>query len=118
MEKYTRIAIEVDAIQWFPRKEIPIDGFRNIEETFFDQTGKKRTTVDKAEIVRIINDKEYRLELNWGDWILFMPSGGIIIEKDGDFVNSFFKTSELKNVMENGTDEQRAMFGLSDPAIL
>lgn len=118
MEKYTRIAIEVEAIQWYPRKELNIDGFQNIEETFFDQTGKQRVTVDKAEIVRIINDKEYKLQLDWGDWVLFMPNGGMTIVKDSDFQSSFFNSAHLKNVRDNGTDEQRAMFGITSPEIL
>ncbi len=115
MEKYTRIAIEVDAIQWFPTRDIPITGFQNVVEEYTDRNGQKKTTVNSAVIVRVIEDKEYKLELTPRDWVLIMPNGGLTIVKDEDFVNSFFKTAQLRDVKEHGTPEQKAMFGISDP---
>ncbi len=112
MEKYTRIAVEVEAIQWYPRKEIPVEGFKNIVEKFLDQAGQPRETVDKAIIVQVINDKEYKLHLKWGDWVLFMPNGGIVVVADVDFTNSYFKTSQLDQIRKHGTDDQKALFGI------
>ena len=112
MEKYTRIAIEVDAIQWFPRKELPINGFKNIIIKFLDQGGQPREAVEQAEIIQVIGDKEYKLTLNPADWVLLTPSGGLIVVKDDDFVNSYFQTSQLQQIIDHGTPEQKAMFGI------
>lgn len=115
MEKYTRIAIEVEAIQWFPRKEIPIAGFQNIITKFLDQQGQPRETVDSAEIVQVIGEKEYKLELKPADWVLLIPNGGLIVVSDKDFVLSYLKTSQLQQVKEHGTPEQKSLFGIPVP---
>lgn len=115
MEKYTRIAIEVEAIQWYPRKEIPVAGFKNVLIKFVDSMGQPRETVDEGEIVQMIGDKEYKLMLKPGDWVLLIPNGGLMVVNDKDFAASYLQSSQLQQVKEHGSPEQKALFGIPVP---
>lgn len=90
MKKYKRIPVEVKAEQYFPYREIEIEGFKNIvEEVLAPISMTKMAIVRRAEIVR--GDKT--LEIGPGDWVIEYPDGSVTIRSNRDF-NADFSDSE------------------------
>ena len=113
MEKFTRIAIDVEAIQWFPFKTVDVKGFRNIQEELFrGMAGEKVVAVVRGEIDLGSGKK---LDIFPTDWIVKHPNGTIAIMKSDEFMNTFVKTSDFDLLNKLGSAEDLAKFGLKMP---
>jgi len=98
MKKYKRIALEVQAEQYFPYKKIAVEGFSNvIEEMLNDKTMEKTSVVKRAEIVR----GDIKLNVLPGDWVVIMPDGAVSLRKcaefSADFVDASFDEPHKQN---------------------
>jgi hypothetical protein len=113
VEKFTRMAIDVTAVQWFPFKMIPVEGFKNIQEELFrGMGGEKVNAVVRAEIDL---GEGKKLDIFPTDWVVFLPEGAVMVMKEGEFTNTFVKSSDYDLLNKLGSAEDLAKFGLKMP---
>lgn len=114
-ENFTRVAVDVEAIQWFPYKTIAIDGFQSIEEDLLVQgnSGKQVKVITRAVIIK----GDHQLDVFPTDWIVKHPNGGVVITKNDEFVNTFVKASDLDLLHKLGSADDLAKFGLRKPVV-
>lgn len=115
MEKFTRVATEVTAIQWFPYKMIEVEGFKNVIEELTRGGGMdKVNVVMRAEIE--MEDKK-KLSIFPTDWVVLFPGQVIMVMKSEEFMNTFVKNSDLDLLNKLGSADDLAKFGLKPPTM-
>lgn len=115
MEKFTRVAIDVTAVQWFPFKMIEVKGFRNIQEELFrGMGGEKVNAVVRAEIDL---GQGKKLDIFPTDWVVFLPGDLMVVMKSEEFLNTFVKTSDFDLLNQLGSVDDLAKFGIKAPVM-
>ena len=115
MEKFTRVAIECQAVQWFPYKQIEVNGFKNITEELTRNGGMDKVNVVLRAEVDLGEGR--KLSIFPTDWIVLLPGDTITIMKSEEFMNTFVKTSDFDLLNKLGSADDLAKFGLKPPVM-
>jgi len=88
MDKYKIRPREVDAVQYFPGKKLPIDGFSSVFIQYTDPA-----TMQTEQLIKHgqIKTGDNVIIVKMGQWVLIDANNRLTIREHEDFINDYEK---------------------------